>query len=210
MLRILIADDHAIMREGLKQLLQLVGGINVVAEAANGERVFDILCQMEIDLVLLDMLMPGISGAELIKDICLQEKSPPILVLSAHHEVQVARRALHAGASGYLTKDVAPKILVAAIVKVAAGGRFVDPRLAEQMMFDVGDASQHLPHTLLSNREFDIFQQLVQGRSVNQIADALSISNKTVSTHKARLMLKLNCDNNAELVRYAISHHLIG
>jgi DNA-binding NarL/FixJ family response regulator len=209
MLRILIADDHAIMREGLKQLLQLVGGVNVVAEAANGEQVFDILCQMEIDLVLLDMLMPGISGPELINDIRLQEKNPPILVLSAHHEVQVARRALQAGASGYLTKDTAPKILVAAIFKVAAGGRFVDPRLAEQMMFDNKDVSQRLLHTLLSNREFDIFLQLVQGRSVNQIADALSISNKTVSTHKARLMLKMRCDNNAELVRYAISHHLI-
>lgn len=210
MLRILIADDHAIMREGLKQLLQLVGGVNVVAEAANGEQVFDILRGIEVDLVLLDISMPGISGPELINDIRLQEKSPPILVLSAHHEVQVARCALQAGASGYLTKDTAPKTLVAAIFEVAAGGRFVDPRLAEKMMFDNKNVSQRLLHTLLSNREFDIFQQLVQGRSVNQIADALSISNKTVSTHKARLMLKMRCDNNAELVRYAISHRLIG
>ena len=209
MLRILIADDHAIMREGLKQLLQLVGGVNVAAEAANGAQVLDILRRMEVDLVLLDISMPGISGGDLIKHIRLQGKIPHILVLSAYNEVQSARRALHAGASGYLTKDVDPKTLVAAIFKVAAGGRFVDPRLAEQMMFDIGDASQRLPHTLLSNREFDIFQRLVQGRSVNQIADALSISNKTVSTHKARLMLKMNCDNNAELVRYAISHSLL-
>jgi DNA-binding NarL/FixJ family response regulator len=209
MIRLLIADDHALMREGLKQLFALGNVISVVAEASSGTQVFDILRKTEVDLVLLDISMPGISGPNLINHIRQQEKSPRILVLSMHNELQVARSALSAGASGYLTKDSDPETLIAAIVKVAGGGQFMDSRLAEQMAFDVGHATQKLPHALLSNREFEIFDRLVRGRSVNEIAEELVISNKTVSTHKARLMQKMRCDNNAQLVRYAISHSLL-
>jgi DNA-binding NarL/FixJ family response regulator len=209
MLRILIADDHAIMREGLKQLFQLVAGIQVAAEAATGGQVLDLLRNVEIDLVLLDLSMPGISGASLVSRIRSHDNAPPILILTAHNEVQVARRLLKAGVSGFLTKDADPKTLVSAIFRVAGGGRYIDPRLAEQMLFEVGDASTSMPHERLSDRELEILQSLAHGSSVNDIADELSISNKTVSTHKARLMLKMGFANNAQLVRYAISHRLI-
>jgi DNA-binding NarL/FixJ family response regulator len=161
------------------------------------------------DLVLLDMTMPGVSGVNLISRIRAQEGAPPILILSMHNELQIARRALSAGASGYLTKDSRPDILIAAIRKVAAGGRFIDPGLAEQMVFEADGAGQRLPHELLSDREFNILRLLVRGMSVNDIAEELVISNKTVSTHKARLMQKMNFQNTAELVRYAVTHGLI-
>ena len=209
MTKILIADDHALMREGLKQLFALEKGISVVAEAANGNEVFEARRRVKVDLVLLDMSMSGISGANLISRIHLQQDSPCILVLSMHCEARVARYALNAGASGYLTKDNDPKTLIAAIFKVVSGGRFIDPRLAESLIFDRQEHLQRPLHELLSIREFEIFDKLVRGRGVNEIADELSISNKTVSTHKVRLMQKLNCKNNAQLIRYAVSYHLI-
>jgi DNA-binding NarL/FixJ family response regulator len=209
MIRLLIADDHTLMRDGLKRLFALGDAISVVAEASSGSQVFDILRTTEVDLVLLDISMPGISGPNLINHIRQQKKNPRILVLSMHNELQVARNALSAGASGYLTKDSDPETLIAAVLKVAAGGQFMDPKLAEQMAFDVGHATHKLPHALLSNREFEIFDRLVRGRSVNEIAEELAISNKTVSTHKARLMQKMQCNNNAQLVRYALAHSLL-
>jgi DNA-binding NarL/FixJ family response regulator len=208
MIKLLIADDHALMREGLKQLFALGNLISVVAEASSGMQVFEVLRRMDVDLVLLDISMPGISGANLINHMRLQEKCPRILVLSMHSELQVARGALSAGASGYLTKDSDPATLIAAVIKVASGGQYMDPRLAEKMAFEVGHSQQKLPHTLLSSREFDIFGRLVRGQSVNDIATELLISNKTVSTYKARLMQKIHCNNNAQLVRYAIDHTL--
>ena len=209
MIRILLVDDHALMREGLKQLFALVDNIKIVAEACNGAQALEILRRNEIDLILLDMSMPGISGANLISHMRLLENCPPVLVLSTHSELQVARRALGAGAAGYLTKDNAPQTLIAAVTRVAGGGRFVDPRLAEQMAFDVEHSMQLSLHESLSDREFEIFNLLARGRSVNDIAEELSISNKTVSTHKARLMQKMNLLNNAQLVRYAVEHRLI-
>ena len=209
MIRILIADDHAIVREGLKQLFALDNGIVVAGEAVDGSQVLETLRQGGFDLVLLDMTMPGVSGVNLISRIRAQDGAPPILVLSMHNELQIARRALTAGASGYLTKDSRPDILITAIRKVASGGRFIDPGLAEQMVFEAGDSGQRPPHELLSDREFHILRLLVRGMSVNDVAEELVISNKTVSTHKARLMLKMNFRNNAELVRYAVAHGLI-
>ena len=209
MIRVLIADDHAIVREGLKQLFALDNGIVVAGEAVDGSQVLETLRQGGFDLVLLDMTMPGVSGVNLISRIRAQDGAPPILVLSMHNELQIARRALTAGASGYLTKDSRPEILMAAIRKVATGGRFIDPGLAEQMVFEAGDSGSRPPHELLSDREFHILRLLVRGMSVNDVAEELVISNKTVSTHKARLMLKMNFHNNAELVRYAVAHGLI-
>jgi DNA-binding NarL/FixJ family response regulator len=210
MIRILIADDHAIVREGLKQLFALDSDVVVAGEAIDGAQVLETLRQGgSFDLVLLDMTMPGVSGVNLISRIRAQDGAPPILVLSMHNELQIARRALNAGASGYLTKDSRPDILITAIRRVAAGGRFIDPGLAEQMVFEAGGSGQRLPHELLSDREFNILRLLVRGKSVNDIAEELVISNKTVSTHKARLMQKMNFQNNAELVRYAVAHDLI-
>lgn len=209
MIRILIADDHGIVREGLKQLFALGSDIVVAGEAVNGAQVLEVLRAGGIDLLLLDMTMPGISGAELIHRIHGHNLELPILILSMHNEPQVARRALTAGAAGYLTKDSDPKTLMNAIRKVASGGRFIDPAIAERMVFDTGEDGQRAPHELLSEREYCVLRMLVAGKGVNEIADELAISNKTVSTHKARLMQKMNCRSNAELVRYAVAHGLI-
>lgn len=209
MIRVLIADDHAIVREGLKQLFALDKDVLVAGEAVDGAQALETLRKGGFDLVLLDMTMPGVSGVNLISRIRAQDGAPPILVLSMHNELQIARRALAAGASGYLTKDSRPDILMAAIHKVATGGRFIDPVLAEQMVFEAGDTGTRPPHELLSDREFHILRLLVRGVSVNDVAEELAISNKTVSTHKARLMQKMNFRNNAELVRYAVAHGLV-
>jgi DNA-binding NarL/FixJ family response regulator len=209
MIRVFIADDHGIVREGLKQLFALGGDIAVAGEAGSGSEVLEALRAGGIDLILLDMTMPGISGANLITRLRAHDGCPPILVLSMHNESQIARRALAAGASGYLTKDSDPRTLMSAIHRVAAGGRFIDPVLAEKMVFDSGGAGERQPHELLSEREFDILRSLVRGKSVNEIADELKISNKTVSTHKARLMQKMDFHNNAEMVRYAVEHGLL-
>ena len=209
MIRILLADDHALVREGLKQFFSLTTDITVGAEAINSIQVLEALLRERFDLLLLDMIMPGISGADLITRIVAHDKRPPILVLSMHNEPQFVRRALAAGASGYLTKDNDPAILIAAIRKVAAGGRFIDPALAEAMAFDVGNAQNRGGHDHLSDREFQILGLLACGKTVNDIAAELAISNKTVSTHKARLMEKMGFASNADLVRYAMLHGLV-
>lgn len=209
MIRILIADDHAIVREGLKQLFALAKDVVVAAEAEDGAQVLSTLREGAFDLVLLDMTMPGISGVNLIRRIRAQDQAPPILVLSMHNEPQIARRALTAGASGYLTKDNRPDILITAVRKVALGGRFIDPALAEQMAFETEDSGKRAPHELLSEREFHVLRLLVRGTSINDVGEELAISSKTVSTHKARLMQKMNFRNNAELVRYAVAYGLV-
>ena len=209
MIRLMIADDHAIVREGLKQLFALVADITVVGTAVNGGEVLEALHHNAVDLLLLDMTMPGISGVELITRVKAQNPAQKILVLSMHNEPQIARRALGAGAAGYLTKDSDPEVLLAAIRRVAAGGRYIDASLAEAMVFEVPDDRPQAPHEQLSEREMQILKLLVRGDSVNEIASALVISNKTVSTHKSRLMQKLGLGNNAELVRYGVEHALI-
>jgi DNA-binding NarL/FixJ family response regulator len=208
-MNILIADDHVIVRGGLKQLFSLMGDVTVAGEATNGMEVIEMLQYCEnLDLLLLDLTMPGISGVKLITRIRTQHKSLPILVLSMHNELQVAKRVFQAGASGFITKGSPQETLIAAIRKVAAGGRFVDPMLAEQMMFEKTVAGD-VPHDLLSEREVHILKLFAQGNTVNEIAEKLFINSKTVSTHKARLMQKMNFQNNAELVRYAVDHDLV-
>jgi DNA-binding NarL/FixJ family response regulator len=209
MIRVLLADDHTIMREGLKQLFAVVGGIEVVAEAEQGAQLLERLRHVAVDLLLLDMTMPGISGEDLIGRVRAHHPSLPILVLSMHDEPQIAQRALKAGANGYVTKDQDPETLVAAIRKTACGGRFLDPALAERMAFEATGVEAAPQHAALSNREFQIMRLLARGLTVNDIALDLSISNKTVSTHKARLMEKMGFASNADLVRYALAHQLI-
>lgn len=209
MIKILMADDHCIVREGMKHLFALTDDISVVAEAVNGGQVLDRLRQGGFDMVLLDMSMPGVSGVNLITRICTYSPQIPILVLSMHNEPQIARRALNAGARGYLTKDSEPEILLAAVRKVAQGARFIDPVLAEQMVFETNDPEQKALHEQLSEREREILLLLAKGKSLNEIADELAISNKTVSTHKMRLMQKMNFSNNADLVRYAVASGLV-
>lgn len=209
MIRLLLADDHTLLREGLKQLFALTADIVVCAEATQGVEVLAALDVGHFDIILLDMVMPSLAGTELIARILALPTPPPILVLSMHNEQQIVRRTLLAGASGYLTKDSDPAVLLSAIRKVAAGGRFIDPVLAETMAFAAHDAVMLCRrHDSLSQREYQIFQLIAAGVGVNAIALQLGISNKTVSTHKARLMEKMGFASNADLVRYAILHGL--
>jgi len=208
MIRVLVAEDHKIVREGIKQLIGMAPDLTVVGEAVNGEQLLDSLRVTPCDVVLLDISMPGMNGLESIARIRARGAAPGILMLSMHDEPQMAARALKAGASGYATKDSEPALLLTAIRRIAAGGRYIDPALADRMVFDVGLASDKPRHTQLSEREFSVFERLVKGEGVNEIALHLSVSSKTISTHKARLMQKLGVHTVADLVKYALEHKL--
>ena len=209
MIRLLIADDHALVRGGLKQIFALVPDFLVVSEAASGAEVLERLHQLTCDLLLMDLNMPGISGTDLIAQVRSLRSDLPVLVLSMHNEPQVAARMLKAGASGYITKDCEPEVLLDAIRTVAAHGNYIDPVIAAKMVFDT-PAALHSPlHVTLSERELEIFYLLTTGHSLTAIGAQLFISSKTVSTHKARLMQKLQVDNMADLMRYAIQHELL-
>lgn len=208
MIRIVIADDHAIVREGLKRIVSAADDLTVVKEAGDGHRVMELVRSCPMDVLVLDLSMPGRSGMALIKQACAESPSLRILVLSMHEELQYAVRAIKSGARGYLTKESAPAQLVQAIRKVASGGAFISAEVAEQLALGALPGAQSAPHESLSDREFDVFRRLVDGESVTAIAQALSLSVKTVSTHKANLMQKLGIANAAELVRYAIRHGL--
>lgn len=207
MIRLLIADDHTIVREGIKQLMALTSDVQVVEEAINGAQVLECLRKDSFDMLLLDLNMAGISGVELIGRVRAHRPELPILVLSMHNEVQVVTRALKAGANGYISKDCEPEVLLTAIRRVAANGKFIAPEIAERMVFEsaMGPSSRP-PHHALSDRELEVFRLLVAGKGVNEIAQLLSISNKTVSTHKTRLLEKLQLTNMADLMRYAMEH----
>jgi DNA-binding NarL/FixJ family response regulator len=210
MIRIILADDHAIVRSGLKQIFAQVDDFQVVGEAANGFELLALLRQIPIDILLLDFDMPGISGPELIVRVKSHYPELPILVLSMHNEPYVAVRAIKNGASGYITKDCDLNILLPAIRQVAAGQTFIAPGMAEKMLFDETSNSERARHQLLSERELQVFQLLISGLGVNEIATQLAISNKTVSTHKVRMMEKLKTSSMADLMRYAIQHKLAG
>lgn len=206
MIRILLTDDHAIVRNGLKQIFAGYPDLEVVGEASNGAEVLDLVRKLKFDLLLLDMTMPGISGADLIRRLRAENPSIKILVLSMHNESQIVSRALKAGAAGYVTKDSDQEILITAIRKIAAGNKFIDPALVDAMVFE--GSSEDAPHDVLSERELQVLQMLASGQSLAAIADSLHLSAKTISAHKAHLMQKLGIDNNADLMRYAIKHGL--
>ena len=209
MIRVLVADDHTILREGLKQLLLAAGDLDVVGEARDGHEVLQQVRALDFDVLLLDMSMPGKSGMDLIKQVKTEKPRLRILVLSMHQEHQYAVRAIKADASGYLTKESASTLLVSAIRKVAGGGAFISAEVAEQLALGAMPHSDGPPHTTLSDREYQIFRLLVSGKTVTDIATQLNLSDKTVSTHKARLLEKLNVGNQTELVHYALKHRLI-
>ncbi|WP_044871271.1 response regulator transcription factor [Pseudomonas sp. LFM046] len=209
MIRVLVAEDHTIVREGIKQLIGLAKDLSVAGEAGNGEQLMDALRHTACEVVLLDISMPGVNGLEAIPRIRALTNPPAVLVLSMHDEAQMAARALKMGAAGYATKDSDPALLLTAIRKVASGGRYIDPELADRMVFEVGLTDARPAHTLLSEREFSVFERLVRGEGVNEIAQQLAVSNKTVSTHKARLMQKLGLHSVADLVKYAVEHKLL-
>ena len=209
MIRVVVADDHAIVREGLKQLLAAAGDLQVVGEAADGHAVLKAVRDLELDVLLLDMSMPGKSGIELIKQVKDEKPKLRILVLTMHEEHQYAIRAIRAGASGYLTKESASRQLIEALRKVASGGAFISSEVAEQLALGAMPGATHAPHETLSDREFQIFRLIAEGKSISDIGDQLNLSVKTVSTHKANILQKMGMSGTAELIRYALSHKLI-
>lgn len=209
MIRALIADDHAVVRQGLIQILGNIPEITVAGEAINGQEVLDKVRAEAWDVVILDISMPDRSGLDILKQLKSERPKLPVLVLSMHSEDQYAVRALKAGASGYLTKDSAPDELVKAIRKVVSGGRYVGSCLAERLAFEIGADSSKLPHETLSDREFQVLRLIASGKSVTEIAAELSLSSKTVSTYRVRLLQKMNLKTNAELMHYAMQNHLI-
>ena len=209
MIRVLLADDHTIVREGLKQLLASAGDIEVAAEARDGHEALRHAREADLDVAVLDMSMPGKSGIELIKQVKAEKPRLRVLVLTMHEEHQYAVRAIRAGASGYLTKDSAAAQLVTAIRKVASGGAYISSAVAEQLALGAMPDSQAARHESLSDREFQVFRMLAEGKSVSDIAQRLNLSAKTVSTHKANLMQKMGLETTGDLIRYAIAHGLV-
>jgi DNA-binding NarL/FixJ family response regulator len=209
MIRILIADDHAMIRDGLRQIISFVPEMLVAGEAENGEQVLRLVRALEIDVLVLDMSMPGKSGIALIQQIKSTKPDLAILVLSMHQESQYAVQAIRAGAAGYITKNSPSGQLLDGIKKLATGGTFVSPSVAEKLVRQLQRSEQDLPHTRLTPREFQIFKMLIEGHSINYIARILSLSNKTVSTHKANILQKMEMTTTASLVYYALKHGLI-
>ena len=206
-IRVLLADDHTLVREGLRQLLGATADIRVEGEAANGDEALALVRANDYDLAVLDMSMPGLSGIELIKRLRLEKPRLRLLVLSMHAEQQYPLRALKAGASGYLTKDSASAQLASVIRKVAGGGVHISEAAAAQLVGATNDGDA-LPHTRLSDREFEVFRLLVAGEGPTGIAERLHLSVKTVSTHKTRILEKMGVASTADLVRYAVENGL--
>lgn len=208
MIRILIADDHPLVRDGLRHILQSTPGFEVVGEAEDGASLLALIRAMAADLVVLDLSMPGRSGVELIAQIKLERPAIRILVLTMHGEQQYAVRAFKAGASGYLTKESASTELVIAAAKIANGGTYVSLSMAERLATNLIGATATLPHQRLTDRELDVFRRLSAGQTLTQIADALCVSAKTVSTYKARILEKMQLPHEVALIRYAERHKL--
>lgn len=208
MIRVFIADDHEFIRAGLKSILTGTPDVEVIGEAATGHEVLQALRESTPDALILDMSMPGLSGLELIKRIKTEWPKQKILVLTMHTNKQYAVRAIRAGATGFLSKASASEELVAAVRKIVAGRAYISPEIAEELALSQQPNSDVARHTLLSDREYHVFQLLIGGKSVGDIAAALNLSVKTVSTHKARILEKMAVGSTAELVRYAIAHEL--
>lgn len=207
-IRIVIADDHPIVRAGLREIIGQERDMSIAAEAETSQDVFDVLARKPADVLILDVMMPGRGGMEVVKQLREERPGLPVLILSVFPEDQLAVRALRAGAAGYLTKESVPAELVGAIRKVFAGGRYVSPLVAEKLARELSGSAQ-APHERLSDREYQILRMIVRGQTVGDIADELSLSVKTISTYRARLMEKLGVKTTADLVRYALAERLV-
>jgi DNA-binding NarL/FixJ family response regulator len=208
-IEVLIADDHAIIRNGLRNILDDTDDLVVADEATDGNEALGKVRERDWGLVILDLSMPGRNGLELIKLIKAERPRLPILIFTMHHEEQYAVRAIRAGAAGYLTKESDSDLLLPVIRKVAGGGVFISQKVAELLATDISRAPLVAPHTLLSNREFEIFNRILHGISLTAIADELGLSIKTISTHKSHILTKMGVTSQVDLVRYAIDHNLL-
>ncbi len=209
MLRILIADDHPVVRRGLSQIIGETSDMVVADEATSGHEVLGKIKASRCDVVLLDITMPGMNGLDVIKQLGKESPRLPVLVLSIHPEEQYAVRALKAGAAGYLTKDRAPDELLGAIRKVSAGGKYVSPSLAERLASTLEAGEEQSPHKTLSDREYQVMCMIATGKTVTKIAKELSLSVKTISTYRSRILEKMKVKNSAELTHYAIRNRLV-
>ncbi len=210
MIRILIADDHAIVREGLARILEKSGEMQVVAEHDNGADGLNWLRDNDCDIALLDISMPGMNGIDVLKQLQKEKPKLPVLIISIYAEDQYAVRLIKAGAAGYLTKGCAPAILLEAVHRVMEGKKYISPAVAEMLASEIGHESGKVPHETLSDREYQIFLLLASAKTVTEIAEALALSAKTISTYRTRILEKMHLRNNAELMRYAIEYNLLG
>lgn len=208
MIRIMITDDHAIVRQGLARILEKKQGMKIVAECDNGIDALNWLRENDCDVALIDISMPGINGIDLLKQLREEKPKLPVLVISIYPEDQYAVRLIKAGAAGYLTKGCAPAIVVEAVTQIASGKRYISPVVAEMLANEFDSDSGKLPHETLSDREYQIFLLLAAARTVSEIADTLALSAKTISTYRSRILEKMHLRNNAELMHYAIEKHL--
>ncbi len=209
MIRILIADDHEIVRKGLAQIVAETPDMEVCGEAGSAQETLSLLRQQDCNVVVLDISMPGRSGLDALKDIKHQYPHLPVLILSTHSEDEYAVRVLKAGAAGYLSKRSASKELIAAIRKVYAGGKYISESVTEQLVSNLETSAGQNPHESLSDREYNVMCMIASGKTLKQIADELSLSEKTISTYRARIMEKMNMKKNTELVRYCMQHSLL-
>ena len=209
MIKILIADDHTLFREGLKHIMAEYTDLIVADEASNGQEVLEKIWNNDYDMVLLDITMPGMTGLEALKQLKNDKPKLPVLVLSMHPEEQYAVRVIRAGASGYLRKESAPDELITAIRQISQGRKYITPSLAEKLAFVVEADSEKAPHDILSDREYQVLRMIAEGKTVKYIAKELSLSAKTVSTYRTRIMEKMKMKTNAELMHYVIKHRLL-
>ncbi len=209
MIKVLITDDHAVVRKGLKQIIDETPGMLAADEASSGNEALEKIRKNDYDVVLLDISMQGKSGLDTLKELKLERPNLPVLILTIYPEEQYAVRVLKAGASGYLTKESAPEELVTAIKKVSEGGRYISPSLAEKLAFKIGADTDIDPHERLSDREYQVMCMIASGKPVTDIADEMSLSVKTISTYRSRILEKMGMKNNSELTHYAIKQELV-
>ena len=209
MIKILIADDHAIVRKGLKQIISETPDMIVSEEADNGLEALDKISENNYDVILLDISMPGKNGLEILRLVKRKKPKLPVLMLSVHPEAQYAVRSLRAGASGYLTKESAPDELIAAIRTISKGGKFVNASLAEKLISELEIYVEKPSHETLSDREYQVMCMSAMGKTLKEIAQELSLSIQTVSTYRTRILEKMNMNSIAEVIRYAVKHGLV-
>ncbi len=208
-MRILIADDHPIFRAGLKEVLAKSAEVELIGEADNGQKALELARKQHWDVVLLDITMPGKDGIETLRELRREQPKLPILILSAHPEDQLALRLIKSGAAGYLTKDKAPEVLLAAIRKVLTGGQYLSESLTDRAIFEIRSKTKGSFHEPLSEREHQVLLGIAAGKTLQQIAKELFLSVTTVSTYRARLCEKMNMKTNSELIRYAMQNKLV-
>ena len=209
MIKILIADDHSVVRRGIKQILSEESDIEVLGEASSTDEVIEQLDEQDWDILVLDITMPGKSGLECLLEVRQKKPEMKVLILSMHPEEEIAITALKTGASGYLNKDSVPEELIKAIRKIHEGGRYISSTLAESILYSMDRGSSLEPHETLSEREFQVFCQLSSGKTLTEIAEELSLSIKTISTYRSRILEKMNLKTNVDLTHYAIKHKLV-